>query len=334
VSFRRRGDWCRLGLPLVAVQPFPRLDVSQWERDKDEPAGDEAKFWLLEPGADPEVKWLFKTVTRSESGHVCGEDWAEKAAAEVAGLIAVPCARIELAVRDGESGCISRSLLPRPPERTLDLQHGMLYLLDQGVDGYEPGKVDGRPGHSLENICAVLARSEPPPGCVLPFEATGFDVFAGYVVLDALIANRDRHDENWAVLLPGAGEGPVRVCGSYDHANCLGYNLTDAARQRLLKQRGGVEEWCGKGTAWRFAHDPKPPGKPRPPIQTLVEAAARALSLASAAARDYWPSQLEGVPEDAFRGVVSRLPELSEPARTFAAEVLIVNRRRILRACA
>jgi hypothetical protein len=34
----------------------------------------------------------------------------------------------------------------------------------------------------------------PPPACDLPFRATAFDVFAGYVLFDAWIANQDRHE--------------------------------------------------------------------------------------------------------------------------------------------
>jgi hypothetical protein len=31
---------------------------------------------------------------------------------------------------------------------------------------------------------------------------SAYDVFCGYLVLDALVANSDRHDHNWAVFLP------------------------------------------------------------------------------------------------------------------------------------
>lgn len=34
---------------------------------------------------------------------------------------------------------------------------------------------------------------------------TGFDVFVGYLLLDALVAKRDRHEQDWAVLRAWAG---------------------------------------------------------------------------------------------------------------------------------
>jgi hypothetical protein len=210
----------------------------------------------------------------------------------------------------------------------MQLQHGTLLLQDREAPGYEMGRARGRPGHTLENIQLVLEDALPPPGCSFPFQATAFEIFAGFTIFDALIANRDRHDENWAVLLPIAGEGPMRLCGSYDHANSLGYNLNDDKRLMYLHRDGGVLAWCLKGTAFRYEHTP---GRAAP---TLVEMAVRALALASPEAREYWPRALNDLSEDAVRSIVGQLPELSEAARTFTAEVVIVNRKRLLDACA
>lgn len=307
----------------MPAEPFERLDVSSWEVDRDETSGVEAKMWLVEPGAPARRPWLFKSVTvRPE--YVCGEDWAEKTAAELGERLGIPCARVEMAQRDEHRGSISVNL--RPPE--CQMQPGALFMQACEVENYLPGKVAGRPGHSLENIRRVLDGALPPPGVHLMFDATAFDVFAGYMVLDALIANRDRHDENWAVLLPIAGEGPTRLCGSYDHANSLGYNLNDVQRAAQLAQPGGVRNWCRKGTAHRFEYTPG--SAP----QTLVQAATRALGLASPEAREYWPRQVDRVTDQEMRSIIERLPGMSEVTRTFAIEVLLVNRKRVLDACA
>ena len=299
---------------------FPILDVGGWDVVADETAGAEEKYWLQEPGADE--LWLFKSVTVRQ-GHVHGEDWAEKAVAHLADLLGVPCARIELAELRGKAGCIGRDL--RPPQ--YDLQHGQLLLQERNAPGYVHGKGKVHPGHTLENIRDSLSGALPPPGFELPFSATAYDVFAGYVVLDAWVANRDRHDNNWAVLRPAiASGGPLRLCGSYDHASSLGFNLTDDRCMQLFEQQR-VTAWCEKGTAWRFDHDPDRP------IPTLVEVAARALELASPQARAHWPERLAQVNEDMVRHVLARVPRMSDPARTFAGEMLQVNRRRVLDAC-
>jgi hypothetical protein len=40
------------------------------------------------------------------------------------------------------------------------------------------------------------------------------------------------------------------------------------------------------------------------------------------------------VTEQDMTSIIGRLPEMSEVARTFAIEVLLVNRKRVLDACA
>ncbi|MGH3282077.1 MAG: hypothetical protein ACRDNW_23480 [Trebonia sp.] len=299
-------------------EPFPILDVSDWDVVADETTGVEVKSWLQQP--DSRARWLFKEVT-VKGGHTQGEDWSEKAVSHLAGLLGVPCAWVEVAVLRGRAGCISADLRPESHE----LQHGQVLLQVCGVPGYVPGKGKVHPGHTLENIRASLSGALPPPGCELPFEATAYDVFAGYVLLDAWVANRDRHDNNWAVLRPVLeSSGPLRLCGSYDHASSLGFNLTDQERERRLGQ-GTVEAWCRKGTAWRYGYDRR---------TTLVQLASMGLQLASTDARRYWFEKLREVSEDEVRNVIVRVPRMSDLARTFAETVLSVNRRRLLDVCA
>lgn len=302
----------------MSLNPFPVRDVSEWDIVADETAGAEEKYWLQE--RDSGVRWLFKNVT-VKGGHVHGEDWAEKAVSELAGLLDVPCAWIELAEMNGRSGSISADLRPRQYE----LQHGRVLLEERDVPGYVHRIGKSSPGHTLENIQACLVGALPPPGCELPFEATAFDVFAGYLTLDAWVANRDRHDNNWAVLRPVlASGGPLRLCDSYDHGSSLAFNLTDE-RSCEIRARDGVRAWCEKGTAWRFDYAPG---------TTLVDVAVRALKLASSDARQYWPDRLRQVEQDEVRNVLARVPRMSDPARTFAGTVLDVNRGRVLDGCA
>jgi hypothetical protein len=304
----------------VLEEQFPVLDVSDWEIIADETVGAEEKYWLQEPGADR--RWLFKSVTVKQ-GHVHGEDWAEKAVAQLAALLGIPSARIELADHRGAPGCISADLCPPLHE----LQHGQVLLEECGAPGYVHGMGKEHPGHSVENIQAALHGMLPPPEHEFSFDSSAYDVFAGYLLLDAWVANRDRHDNNWAVLRPVmASDDPLRLCGSYDHATSLGFNLTYQASSQLLEQQR-IEAWCERGTAWRFEHDP---GRP---IPTLVEMAAKALRLASPMARRYWPDRLRQVDQDEVVHVLERVPRMSDPARTFAGKVLEVNRRRVLDAC-
>ncbi len=302
---------------------FPTVDVTEWDVDRDEPAGAEEKIWLTEPGSG--AAWLYKPVTEKvgKAGTILhGDDWAEKASSELAALIGLPVARIELADRAGRLGVISRNVRPQ----SFEMQPGQVVLQASSAPRYVPGNVQGRPGHCLENIHMALDGALAPEALNLPFPATAFDVFAGYLVLDAWVANRDRHDENWSVLRPITGSVPMQLCPTYDQANSLGYNVPDAKRGELIGDRNAMVRWCERGTAWRFEHDPQLP------IPTLVDLAQDALLAASPAAREHWLAQIIGVSAESQEDLLARTPRMSELARTFARTVLSINRERILNA--
>jgi hypothetical protein len=304
----------------VPEDPFPRRDVTDWEIVRDETSGTEEKYWLRDPGT--QQVWLYKAVTVRE-GHVHGEDWAEKAASHLGDLAGVPCAQVELATRGESQGSIALDLTPP----LFEIQEGRILLARCPGYVHQPGRKGGHPGHSLENVHTVLDGPLPPPGWEGLSQAAAFDVFAGYLTLDAWIANTDRHDNNWSVLRHVTDEGPLYLCGSYDHASSLGFNVPDAKRLSRLAREGGMLQWCERGVASCFEHTP---GQP---IPTLVDTAKRALDLASPAARDHWLSNLGQVSDTGTRAVLSRLPGMSEAARTFAHKVLQINRRRVLDAC-
>ena len=108
-----------------------------------------------------------------------------------------------------------------------------------------------RMGHNLTNISTVLRGVAVSPGYDLPDWMDGFDLFCAYLLFDAWIANRDRHEENWSIM--AAPDGLIALAPSYDHDNSLGFNLLDKKRRA-----GFGQAWdpCGLGqqmlkTEWR-----------------------------------------------------------------------------------
>ena len=230
---------------MATLETFPVLDISDWRLAGVEPTGLTPHYWYRQPDA-PEL-WLFKPVEVPD-GRVLGDDWSEKVASEVASLLEIPAARIELARRATQVGCISQNLIPRKWE----MQEGAV-LLAGTVPGYR-SRIPGRAGHSTVNIQLALDRFGPPPNSILPADFGAYDVFVGYLIFDALIANKDRHDGNWAVLRPPSDRSvPDALCGSFDHASSLGFNLTDAERSHRLAH-GLVKQWALRGDAYGLPH--------------------------------------------------------------------------------
>jgi hypothetical protein len=168
-------------------------DVSVWSVVDIAAEGSDAKEWLADPYYD---RWLGKPAVTADNGVQQGEDWSEWLAAEVATGLVVPHATIRLATRNGVPAALSRSLRGSGEE----LQAGAVLL--QGVPGFVP-RSKPRTGHNLPNIRAVLKDMTTPQSWAGPNGAgAAFGVFCGYLVLDALIAYTDRHEENWAVVRP------------------------------------------------------------------------------------------------------------------------------------
>ena len=293
-----------------------------------EQVGSTRNLWLEEPGT--RLHWLHKDTVIPASGTEQGEDWSEVISTQVAVTLGVPCAPTRLCTRDGRRGSLSMSI--RPPgqdlwEGRVVLENGRIpgcFSHTEDLPGVDPDRPDvKRPGHSLANIKDALTDVIAPRTFEGPSAMTGFDIFAGYMVLDALIANRDRHEQNWAVLAPQLLTESVRLAPSYDHASSLGYNLPDARRELNLTEASRLEAWAAKGTAYRFEHVGKPP--------TLVEHAARAVALATPEGADWWRERLSTCNLSALSEVLRDgvIAEMSDAAVTFADDLLDLNLRRL-----
>ena len=183
---------------------FPIVNVTGWERLNTEQMGTKPKFWCLDPSG---TEFLFK-----ESRSHAGEHWSEKVAAEIADILGLPHAEIELAVCDGRYGTISRNFLD--PTKQGSLIHGneLLFEHDPQYPIHAPNFC--LPQHTLDRILSGLRTR----GAVLPqgFNGpegveTACDLFVGYLLLDALIVNTDRHHANWAVIVSPTIDGAYIV---------------------------------------------------------------------------------------------------------------------------
>lgn len=302
--------------------------MSSWPIRSVEQAGSSRNLWLEEP--DTQAQWLHKDTVIPANGLEQGEDWSEVLSTRVATLLGVPCAVTRLCLRSGRRGSISRSIKPD----NYSLNEGRVVLEQAQVPGYiahiegKPAKDPARPGvsrpgHSLENVKSALEGVLPPEEFVGADQCTGFDVFAGYMVLDALIANRDRHEQNWAVLTPALLGPPERLSPTYDHASSLGYNLTEDRRKRCIDDEAELLKWATRGTAWRFEHSGRP--------ESLVEHAAHAVSLSSAVGADWWRGRVADLDLGPVLEALDErsIPTMSVAAATFAHDLLLLNSRRL-----
>ena len=145
-----------------------------------------------------------------------------------------------------------------------------------------------------------------------------FDVWCGYLVLDAWVAGRDRHHENWGVISDSAGRN---LAPSFDHGNALGFQETEKQMQRLGGDRVGLQTWVNRGRSHHFAGRPK-----------LVDLVQEALGIASVDAREYWMHRIKCVDMERASAIVRTVPTdtMSEVAHRFALNILEENRERLI----
>ena len=296
-------------------QRYDEVDVSEWALAEEEPLGTKPKRWLIHPNTGD--RWLMKDATfNTQSGgpkYRKGDDWAERVAFGVAETLRLPAAQVELSVAfRGEErvyGTICRSFLRNRRE---DLVDGDA-LLAEALHAEQGFHVTGDDGNSytVEAVHRALADCQPPTGA--SDDLSAWDVFVGYLALDALIGNTDRNERNWAVIESGSGR---RLAPSFDHASSLGFLLSDADRQERLSSEdcNRTPEAFAERARTRFA------GKPHP-----IAALDNARALDGEAAVRHWLSQPDGI-EDLVAPIWA-IPEdrMSKPARDFAERIMRQN---------
>lgn len=291
-----------------------------------EQMGTKRKFWFHHPEFG---LCLFKLARPGT-----GEDWSEKVACEVAGLLGIPHAHYEMAEWNEEPGSLSASMLSAGES----LIHGNELIAQLAAEYPHP---DDAPrfrnsSHTLSLVLKTIEQSgaEPPTTADLPPGVdTAVDVFAGFLLLDALIGNTDRHHENWGVIENFSIEGQefflsIHLAPTYDHASCLGRNEPDIRREERLhtRDRGNTVEAYAERCDSALYMNPTD----RKPLRTLD--AFREVSRLRPRAAEAWKERLRAIGETEIRRLLAEVPpeRCSAVAKEFAARIVLHNRARLL----
>ena len=298
---------------------FPVIRIRSSEAEAVEYLGTKAKFWYR----DGERQMLFKAEERGT-----GEDWAEKIACELCALLGLPHVHYEMAydLDQQRPGVVCASFTPPP----LSLAHGNQLLLAR--DPTYPAGAENRyrsRAHTVDAVFEVIEllrlsdqrwRTRLPPQI-----QTAPGIFVGYLMLDAWIANQDRHHENWGAIWDGER---LALAPSFDHGAALARNLSDEERHERLTsrdERRRVPYFAGRARSALF--DSPTAAKP---LGTLAAWRAFAARVPDDAA--IWRDRLTAVEPVAVEAVFDQVPpdRMSAVCRRFTLDLLTENRRRLL----
>lgn len=286
-----------------------------------EQLGSKSKFWFH----DNDRRMLFKAEERGT-----GEDWAEKVACHLCKLLGLPHVHYELAkLYEGDRylqpGVICETCSPAPLSLVLGNQLLLEHDPNYPVFGRQKFKVRA---HTVQAVAEVILDLSPPSAdwmASIPAGIeTALDVFVGYMMLDAWIANQDRHHENWAAIR----DDELRLAPTFDHGASLARLLTDEERSRRLKTRDQnftVEFFARRASSafYNQSTDSDPLG--------TVEAFVAFARLAPAAAR-IWLDRMAGIPAESVHSILDEVPNerMSNITKEFTRKLLRINQERLL----
>jgi len=287
------------------------FDVNILDNRQIEQMGSKKKFWFRETKENR--NWLFK-YNRINTG----EDWSEKIAAEIAELFAMPHAQVELAQCGGERGIISKDFTDNGKK---GLVHGN-ELLAIVNPAYPKTQKYNLSKHSINNILKALSKPYVVVPLNLPTEInTPKELFLGYLALDALIGNTDRHHENWGLLVLSEN---TELAPTFDHASSLGRELLDGRRKQLLSNPQHFEQYCSRARSALYLND-----EDLTPLSTFD---AFNEFTKECSTKNFWLDRLSKISDNALKDCVERVPAdiIGSESLKFAEKLLMTNKQRLL----
>jgi hypothetical protein len=298
--------------------PFQILNLNDAPRESIEQLGTKQKFWTTLPGLGRCLCKLPRPGT--------GEDWSEVVAAEIAALMGLPHAAYLFGDYHGEPLVVSPSFA-QTAQSTLILGNALLMQIDPI---YNVGAVRYRQNtHTVDRVINVLdyVDIKTPHGSPESI-GTPPGVFLGYLALDALIGNTDRHHENWGLVVELENhQSVVRLAPTFDHASSLGCHETDANRERRLLSSDRNSDCAAYARRARSAFfQNETDEKPVTTHSAFLLAAER-----HAAAARYWIEAILRIRREDFDILLAEVPphRLSNASRRFALEILMSNHRNL-----
>ncbi len=285
-----------------------------------EQLGSKEKFWFIQNNE----RWLFK-YSRENSG----EHWSEKVAESLCIELRIPHAKYEIAESNERKGVVSKSVVPDGFRLVMGNEVLHATYSEYPKPNHNEEKFVRVKEHTISRVLGCLDKSKvlPPISDYDLGTLDAGDVFCGYLMLDALISNQDRHHENWAIIIDHASDKGY-LSPTYDHAASLGHKLTDGERQERMLSKDknrGISFFVSKARSelFKLRHDSK--------ALLTVDAFNLAIERRPKA-RTHWLSKLAELSEERLKVIFSEFPPeiLTDISKEFALGMIMENKKRLL----
>ena len=295
------------------------FDISNVESDILEQLGTKSKFWYLSENEE----FLFKSV-KSNTGDRIGDDWAEKISCELARLLGLPHAHYELAVHKGVRGVITKNFISERGEQLM-LGNELLEAFVVSPEGDNPNIQFIDDVHKIMNGVII---NKPIGFSSLPSIKTASDFFVGYLMFDALIANQDRHNENWGTII--TLKGLKHLAPSYDHGASLARNVNDQEKFDRMNSKDKGQQISAFVLKARSCFLERNVINQKKRLK-LIDA-FREYALMEKVSAKAWLKILSDLKDDHVKLVIDKVPEMlmSQVSKDFTYKLILCNKANLL----
>lgn len=209
-------------------------DISNWEIDETIMAsGTRAKYWLIDNTQPGQIKkrYLFKLPKENT-----GEIWAEKIAAEVGKVLGLETMTVEIAEHNDNYGLL------------------LTNFTDENSEFFDGGDLIKRNITDFDTYDLKDYNLETVMNSLKPFNLES-DMIS-IIIFDALIANQDRHCENWGIIQHNED---FKMTPVFDNGASLGYNNSEERIKLMFQDIRMFEAFTNKSKSIIGLIDKKKP---------------------------------------------------------------------------
>lgn len=207
------------------------VDVTDWEKDATNPAGNRIKIWLIHPLT--KERYLFKEP--KTEGEMIGEVASYNIGVKLFGL-SIP--ETQFAKQGIKRGSISKSFILEKDKGTIEFQEIVDYF------GEDFDELDLNQ-YTLDKALTIVEELD----CKSDF----FDM----VLFDFLIANQDRHAQNWGILTDRKTKMKF-FSPLYDNGSSLFSGYDDRKLEELAKDSKSFQAYTNRAKSLFFLQKKKP----------------------------------------------------------------------------
>tara|TARA_B100001971_G_C18161213_1_gene521486 strand:- start:381 stop:1226 length:846 start_codon:yes stop_codon:yes gene_type:complete len=269
-------------------------------------------------------QYLFK-YSRTDTG----EHWSEKIAEELCKLLGIPHATYEIASFKGRIGVFTPNLVSENHRMVMGNEVLHTHTVQYPNPSEESQTYVKVKEHTVTRVLGCLDKAKiKPPLSADNSDLSSSDYFCGYLLLDTLISNQDRHHENWAIILNNTTSENF-LCPTYDHAASLGRELKDHEKEERLATKDKcrtVDKFVTKAKS--AIYKLKTDKKPLSTLDAFLHATER-----KPTTRKYWIDKIiDKINEDTINNLFDKFPEeiFSKKSKEFACKMIIENKKRLL----